>query len=45
MARMTTRLRTMLRRGQFLELPATYDPITARIAESVGSWPCTMTLT
>ena len=36
MARMTTRLRTMVRRGQFLELPATYDPLTARIAESAG---------
>ena len=36
MARMTTRLRTMVKRGQFLELPATYDPITARIAESAG---------
>ena len=36
MARMTTRLRAMLKRGQFLELPATYDPITARIAESAG---------
>jgi 2-methylisocitrate lyase-like PEP mutase family enzyme len=36
MARMTTQLRAMLKRGQFLELPATYDPITARIAESAG---------
>ena len=36
MARMTTRLRAMVTRGQFLELPATYDPITARIAESAG---------
>ncbi len=36
MARMTTRLRAMVKRGQFLELPATYDPITARIAESAG---------
>ncbi len=36
MTRMTTRLRAMVKRGQFLELPATYDPITARIAESAG---------
>jgi methylisocitrate lyase len=36
MARMTTQLRAMLKRGQFLELPATYDPITARLAESAG---------
>src|SRR3970040_273608 len=36
MARMTARLRAMVRRGQFLELPATYDPVTARIAESAG---------
>ncbi len=36
MSRMTTRLRTMVKRGQFLELPAVYDPITARIAEHAG---------
>jgi 2-methylisocitrate lyase-like PEP mutase family enzyme len=36
MTRMTTQLRAMLKRGQFLELPATYDPITARLAESAG---------
>ena len=36
MARMTTQLRAMLKRGQFLELPAIYDPITARLAESAG---------
>jgi methylisocitrate lyase len=36
MAGMTTRLRAMVKRGQFLELPAVYDPITARIAEKAG---------
>jgi 2-methylisocitrate lyase-like PEP mutase family enzyme len=36
MSQMTTRLRAMVRRGQFLELPAVYDPITARIAEQAG---------
>lgn len=36
MQRMTAQLRAMLKRGQFLELPATYDPITARLAESAG---------
>src|SRR5258706_1242257 len=36
MAGMTTRLRAMVKRGQFLELPAVYDPITARMAEKAG---------
>ena len=36
MSRMTTRLRAMVKHGQFLELPAVYDPITARIAEHAG---------
>src|SRR5688572_24318480 len=35
MPRMTTQLRALMKRG-FLELPATYDPITARLAESAG---------
>ncbi len=33
---MTTRLRAMVRRGRFLELPSVYDPITARIAQEAG---------
>jgi methylisocitrate lyase len=33
---MSTRLRAMVKRGQFLELPAVYDPITARIAQRAG---------
>lgn len=36
MPRMTTRLRAMVKRGEFLELPSVYDPITARIAQSAG---------
>lgn len=36
MPRMTTRLRALLKRGAFLELPALYDPISARIAQSAG---------
>src|SRR5690349_5330770 len=32
----TTQLRRMLRSRTFLELPAVYDPLAARIAESVG---------
>ena len=36
MARATTRLRRLLRAREFLELPAVYDPLAARIAESVG---------
>jgi methylisocitrate lyase len=36
MQRATTRLRALIRRGEFLELPSAYDPITARLAQSVG---------
>ena len=36
MQRATTQLRRRIRRRQFLELPAVYDPLAARIAESVG---------
>src|SRR5918998_4825988 len=33
---MTTRLRALVKARKFLELPSAYDPITARLAESVG---------
>jgi methylisocitrate lyase len=36
MQRATTQLRKRIRRRQFLELPAVYDPLAARIAESLG---------
>lgn len=36
MLRATTRLRKLLRARKFLELPAVYDPLAARIAESLG---------
>ena len=36
MQRPTTQLRAMLKRKQFLELPATYDPISARLAVKAG---------
>lgn len=36
MQRATTRLRSLVKRGKFLELPAVYDPLAARIAESLG---------
>jgi 2-methylisocitrate lyase-like PEP mutase family enzyme len=36
MQRATTQLRKRIRRHQFLELPAVYDPLAARIAESIG---------
>jgi methylisocitrate lyase len=36
MQRATTRLRAMIKRGQFLELPAAFDPLTARIIENAG---------
>lgn len=36
MQRATTRLRALVKRGQFLELPSACDPITARLAESLG---------
>jgi len=34
--RATTQLRRLLRARKFLELPAVYDPLAARIAESMG---------
>lgn len=34
--RQTARLRAMLDKREFLELPAVYDPLTARIAEEAG---------
>ena len=36
MPRATTRLRALVRKGAFLELPSAYDPVTARLAQSVG---------
>ena len=36
MQKATTRLRALVRARKFLELPSAYDPITARLAESVG---------
>ncbi len=36
MTKATTQLRRMLRSRKFLELPAVYDPLAARIAESLG---------
>lgn len=36
MHRATTQLRKRIRRREFLELPAVYDPLAARIAESLG---------
>ena len=32
----TRQLRQLLRAGKFLELPAVHDPLTARLAESIG---------
>jgi 2-methylisocitrate lyase-like PEP mutase family enzyme len=34
--RPTTRLRALVKRGKFLELPAAFDPLTARIIEAAG---------
>ncbi len=34
--RSTTRLRALVKRGKFLELPAVFDPLTARIVEKAG---------
>ena len=34
--RATTKLRALVKKGRFLELPSAYDPITARLAESAG---------
>lgn len=36
MQRSTTRLRALVKRGKFLELPSAYDPLVARLAESLG---------
>ncbi len=36
MISMTTRLRALVRAGKFLELPAVHDPLSAKLAESVG---------
>ena len=36
MQRSTTRLRALVKRGKFLELPAAFDPLTARIIENAG---------
>ena len=36
MQRATTKLRALVKAGRFLELPSAYDPITARLAQSVG---------
>ena len=34
--RPTARLRALVKRGKFLELPAAFDPLTARLIESIG---------
>jgi 2-methylisocitrate lyase-like PEP mutase family enzyme len=34
--RPTARLRALVKRGEFLELPAVFDPLTARIVEAAG---------
>jgi 2-methylisocitrate lyase-like PEP mutase family enzyme len=36
MQRATTKLRALVKGKKFLELPSAYDPITARLAESIG---------
>jgi len=36
MQRATTTLRTLVKTGKFLELPAVHDPLSAKLAESVG---------
>jgi 2-methylisocitrate lyase-like PEP mutase family enzyme len=36
MPRPTTQLRALVNKGRFLELPSAYDPITARLAQSLG---------
>jgi len=36
MQRATTKLRALVKAGKFLELPAAHDPLTAKLAESVG---------
>ena len=32
----TTKLRALINRGEFLELPSAYDPLSARLAQSLG---------
>ncbi len=36
MQRATSKLRALVKAGKFLELPAAHDPLTAKLAESVG---------
>ena len=36
MQRATTTLRALVKAGKFLELPAIHDPLTAKLAESIG---------
>jgi len=36
MQRATTKLRALVKAGKFLELPSAYDPVTARLAQSLG---------
>lgn len=36
MPRPTTQLRALVKTGRFLQLPSAYDPITARLVESLG---------
>lgn len=36
MPRTTTRLRALVNAGKFLELPAIHDPLSARLAQSIG---------
>lgn len=36
MQRATAKLRALVKAGKFLELPSAYDPITARLVESLG---------
>lgn len=36
MQRAITRLRTLVERGDFLELPSAYDPLATRLAQGGG---------
>lgn len=36
MSRATTQLRALVKAGRFLELPALYDPVIARLAQNIG---------
>jgi 2-methylisocitrate lyase-like PEP mutase family enzyme len=36
MTNATTKLRALINRGEFLELPSAYDPLSARLAQSLG---------